>query len=248
MIDRILAVDAGNTRLKWGLWQAGAWRCKGALPVHDAVRLIEAVAPDRPEHAVVSCVAGEEVRAALQIALSRLGGTVYWLVPVAQGHGLRNSYADPAQLGPDRYAMLVGALNLGLAPCVVVGAGTAVTVDALDATGTFLGGLILPGPALMRRALASGTAGVREVAGRLQDFPCCTADAVETGIWRGLAGAVADLRARLARAVGSEPLVVLSGGEAVSLAAVVDEPRRVVEDLVLEGLLWIARCPDVQGR
>ncbi len=248
MNGTILTVDAGNTRLKWGLWQDGAWRRKGVLPAGEAGCLDAQIMPARPEKAFVSCVAGDAPRAELAAALARLGGGVTWLQASAQAYGLRNAYAEPARLGPDRYAMLVACLHLGLAPCVVVGAGTAVTVDALDAAGAFLGGMILPGPALMRQALAAGTAGVMEVSGRLQDFPRCTGDGVETGIWRALAGAVADLRARLARAAGVQPLVVLSGGEATALAAVVDEPRRVVEDLVLEGLLWIARCSDAQAR
>lgn len=275
MNGTILTVDAGNTRLKWGLWQDGAWRRKGVLPAGEAGCLDAQIMPARPEKAFVSCVAGDAPRAELAAALARLGGGVTWLQASAQAYGLRNAYAEPARLGPDRYAMLVACLHLGLAPCVVVGAGTAVTVDALDGEGRFLGGLILPGPTLMRRALVSGTAGVREqlppgrpktvahapagggreatgggyeASGRLQDFPRCTGDGVETGIWRALAGAVADLRSRLARAAGMQPLVVLSGGEATMLAAVVDEPRRVVEDLVLEGLLWIARCSDAQAR
>ena len=248
MSGTILAVDAGNTRLKWGLWQSGAWRRKGALPVAGAARLHEVIAPERPAQTIVSCVAGGDVRAALEAGLARLGGPVLWLGPAAAGYGLRNTYTEPAQLGPDRYAMLVACLHLGFAPCIVVGAGTAVTVDALDGQGTYLGGLILPGPALMRQALATGTAGVAQVSGQLQDFPRCTGDGVETGIWRALAGAVADLRGRLAPAAGEQPRVVLSGGEATALAAVVDEPRRVVEDLVLEGLLWIARCSDAQAR
>lgn len=248
MNGAILTVDAGNTRLKWGLWQAGAWQRKGALPVAEAARLAELILPVRPVRTVVSCVAGEGVRVALEASLARLGGPQFWLGSAAEAYGLRNAYDEPTQLGSDRYAMLVACLHLGFAPCVVVGAGTAVTVDALDVEGSFLGGLILPGPTLMRQALASGTAGVGQVSGRLQDFPRCTADGVETGIWRALAGAVADLRGRLARATGLEPLVVLSGGEATALAAVVAEPRRVVEDLVLEGLLWIARCSDVSAR
>ena len=244
----ILAVDAGNTRLKWGLWQAGAWRRKGALPVGEADRLDQAVLPERPARTLVSCVAGADVRFALDAALARLGAPVSWPVPAAEGFGLRNTYTEPEKLGTDRYAMLIACLHLGYAPCVVVGAGTAVTVDALDGQGRFLGGLILPGPALMRRALASGTAGVTQLTGRLQDFPRCTADGVETGIWRALAGGVEAMRSRLAVQAGVAPLTVLSGGEAAGIAAVVAGPTRVKEDLVLEGLLWIARCSDAQDR
>ncbi len=241
MQSLILAVDVGNTRLKWGLWQSGVWRRKGWLPIGEAGRLAEVVVPAQPMHAVVSCVAGEEVRAVLDAWLQRLGLAVLWVEARADAFGVHNRYDEPAQLGADRYAMLVAAVQLGLAPCVIVGAGTAVTVDALDATGTFLGGLILPGPQLMRQALGSGTAGVRALTGRVQDFPRSTGDAVETGIWRALTGAVEDMRGRLSRATGRPVAVVLTGGEGPVLAAHVAEPRRVVEDLVLEGLACIGR-------
>lgn len=244
----LLAVDAGNTRLKWGLWQAGSWRRKGWLPSGEAGRLAEAVAPAQPAHAVVSCVAGEAVRSALAAGLKRLGLAALWVEAQADRYGVHNGYLDPAQLGADRYAMLVAAVQLKLAPCVIVGAGTAVTVDALGEDGTFLGGLILPGPQLMRQALAVGTAGVKTLAGRVQDFPRSTGDAVETGIWRALTGAVEDLRGRLTRASGQPVEVVLTGGEGPALAAHVAEPRRVVEDLVLEGLVCIARLAGWSGR
>jgi type III pantothenate kinase len=244
----ILTVDAGNTRLKWGLAQAGAWQRKGGVPLSEAARLDGIIAPERPQRALVSCVAGEAVRQGLAAALARLGTPVDWLTAAGHAHGLRNAYTEPEQLGADRYAMLVASLHLGLAPCVVVGAGTAVTVDALDEAGCFLGGLILPGPALMRQALKSGTAGVGAVAGQVADFPRATGDAVETGIWRALAGAVEAMRSRLAHETGVLPLTVLSGGEAAGLAAVLAGPIQVVEDLVLEGLLWIARGSDAPGR
>lgn len=243
-----LFVDAGNTRLKWGLWQGGRWRRKGVLPVQEAAGLTTALTQEHPLQAWVSCVAGEAVREALQTGLGRLGTRVEWVAARGHAFGLSNLYDPPQGLGSDRYAMLVACRQLGLAPCVIVGAGTAVTVDALDGEGSFLGGLILPGPALMRAALASGTAGVKEISGRLQDFPRTTGDAVETGIWRALAGAVEAMRNRLALRVGTEPRTVLSGGEAARLAEVLSGPIEVMEDLVLEGLLWIARSSDAPGR
>ncbi len=237
----ILAVDAGNTRLKWGLWQSGEWRRKGWLPIGEAGRLVDAVAPARPAQAVVSCVAGDGVRAVLAEALWRMGLSALWIESQADRYGVRNGYHEPAQLGADRYAMLVAAVQLGLAPCVIVAVGTAVTVDALDAAGSFLGGLILPGPQLMRLSLGAGTAGVRALTGRVEDFPRSTGDAVETGIWRALTGAVEDMRERLGQVAERPVAVVLTGGEAQGLAAQVAEPKRLVEDLVLEGLACIAR-------
>lgn len=248
MTSPSLFVDAGNTRIKWGLWQAGRWQRKGVLPVREATGLTAALAQDHPLQAWVSCVAGETVREALQTGLGRLGTRVEWVAPCGHAFGLSNLYEPPQGLGSDRYAMLVACRQLGLAPCVIVGAGTAVTVDAMDGEGSFLGGLILPGPALMRGALVSGTAGVKEVIGQLREFPRTTGDGVETGIWRALAGAVEAMRSRLARGIGAMPLTVLSGGEAARLADLLEGPIEVMEDLVLEGLLWIARSMDAHGR
>ncbi|MCS6785506.1 MAG: type III pantothenate kinase [Thiobacillaceae bacterium] len=242
-----LFVDVGNTRLKWGVWAQGAWRRKGHLPVADARGIEQSLAGVRPGCTWVSCVAGAAVRAELAAALSALGGEVRWLTPSIQAYGLRLEYDEVTRFGADRYAMLVACVHRRFAPCVVVGAGTAVTVDAVDAAGEFLGGLILPGPRLMRQALVSATAGVRSVAGRLRDFPRSTGDAVESGIWRALAGAVEDMRLRLEGVVGTRPAVVVSGGEAQALARCLAAPRRVVVDLVLEGLLCIARM-QAEGR
>lgn len=242
----ILLLDLGNTRLKWGICPAGSgdWLARGWLPAAEVERLADALAGyldgQAPGWIGVSSVASADLRERLAGVVRDLGGEVHWLRPEAHRHGLRNRYDPPDRLGADRYAMLVGALRLGLAPCVVVGAGTALTVDALDAGGEFLGGLILPGVALMRRALGEGTAGVSDVNGQARDFPRRTGDAVETGIRAALAGAVEHLRGRLARRAGGPARVVLTGGDATLLAGLLAGPLVRVEDLVLEGLRWMA--------
>lgn len=241
-----LFVDVGNSRIKWGLWQAERWLCKGNLPLARVNKLTSTLAELAPAHAWVSCVAGATIRRRLQTSLEQLGTHAVWITATRQACGLTNLYTMPHKLGPDRFAMLVACLHLGLAPCVVVGAGTAVTVDALDDKGYFLGGLILPGSRLMRLALADGTAEVRQLSGQRRDYPRTTGDGVETGIWRALAGAIESMRRQLANDVGIQPAVVLSGGEAAQLAPALDGPVEIVEDLVLEGLLWIARCSEAQ--
>lgn len=248
----ILLLDMGNTRLKWGLCPSGrgalgvpgGWLARGGLPSAEVERLTDALAGplagQAPEWIGVSCVAADGPRDRLADVLRDLGEAVHWLRAEADRHGLRNLYDPPDRLGADRYAMLVAALRGDLAPCVVVGAGTALTVDALDAGGDFRGGLILPGAALMRRALGEGTAGVSELTGQARDFPRRTGDAVETGIRAAMAGAVEYLRGRLARPDGGPVRVLLTGGDAALLAGLVAEPLVRVEDLVLEGLRWIA--------
>lgn len=235
----ILLVDIGNSRIKWGAWADGAWQGQGVLATGQAEALAAVVAEFGPAWAGICCVAGAAVLERVEAVLGDLPRQR--LTAQAQGHGIVNRYERPESLGADRYAGLIACRRGGRAPCVVVSAGTALTVDALAGDGVFLGGMILPGAALMRRALAEGTAAVPEAAGQWQAFPRCTADAVATGILAGHAGAVAALRQRLAEAFGREVPVVLSGGDAEALAGHLPGPVEVVPNLVLEGLLWLAR-------
>ena len=118
-------------------------------------------------------VAGEAARVRVEAQLARWRVTPEWLTASAAACGVTNRYARPAQLGADRWASLVAAWRRSTATdlfppaCVVVNAGTAVTIDALDADGVFRGGLILPGMRLMLQALAENTAGLKIRAGRV---------------------------------------------------------------------------------
>src|SRR5688572_33419073 len=97
---KILGVDAGNTRIKWGVRDGAGWAAHGALPTVEAHRLSEALATlTSIDRVVVANVAGEHVRAALAAALAALPSP-YWVVGVAEQCGVRSSYADPGQLGP----------------------------------------------------------------------------------------------------------------------------------------------------
>lgn len=243
----ILLIDAGNTRIKWGVWSDGAWQGRGSIATNEPAAFGRCVGDLQPRWVGISCVAGAGVRGALEAAVNRYGVPVHWLQAEAEACGVRNGYAQPASLGADRWANLLACRGLGLAPCIVASLGTAMTVDALGRDGHFLGGMILPGAGLMRQALQQGTAGVAEVMGDCADFPVTTADAVTTGIHAARLGAVAWLRDRLVAREGKEVNVVLTGGEATDLVGQVPPPVRLVEDLVLEGLLCLARDRGVQG-
>jgi type III pantothenate kinase len=237
----LILLDAGNTRLKWGAWARGAWRARGALDNDRIDGLAEALAGYAPTWIGVSCVAGEAVRAGIADYARGVGVAPYWLRPTARLHGLANHYARPESLGSDRFAAVFACHCLDLAPCVMATAGTALTVDALSSRGEFLGGLILPGAGLMRGALARGTAGLADSSGVCQDFPRATGDAIESGIHAALAGAIEAQRARLAAREGGGVAVVLSGGDAAWLRPGLAGDVQVREDMVLEGLLWIAK-------
>lgn len=239
----ILALDTGNTRTKWGVFDdKGALLTQGALDNFELVALPEQLREFADcRRAVVSNVAGEVVAARLNIALATLGVPVLWVESQAVACGVKNGYQQPEQLGTDRWAALIAAWNTYHAPCVVVNAGTAMTVDALSGEGEFLGGLIVPGYGMMRDSLVTGTAAITPTPGIWRDFPTATADAVQTGALTALAGAVRHMLGLLEMREGRAPLCVISGGDAELLQGALPYPAAIAPHLVLQGLVLLEK-------
>jgi type III pantothenate kinase len=236
MPNPILCLDAGNSRLKCGLFDGKRWRMQGALD-YDAFDDLVAELSAAPARIVACNVAGDAVRQRIEALAARLGCPLDWLTSSASACGVRNAYDNPAQLGADRWAALIGARSLHAGPAVVVMAGTATTVDALDGDGRFRGGLILPGLALMRAALARNTAGLPHAAGHYQAMPTNTDDAIVSGAIHATLGAIERMRATL----GEDALCLLSGGAAGELVPHLELPQRQIDNLVLEGLARYSR-------
>jgi type III pantothenate kinase len=239
----VLAIDAGNTRIKWGVHDGNAWSALGAIPSAEGATLYESLRAILPvDRAVASNVAGPEVETNIAAACRRAGVDLTIVRPEPRRLGVENGYRDPRQLGADRWAALIAAHHAyGPGHKLVVNAGTALTIDALTADGRFLGGLIVPGPALMRQALERGTAGLRLTEGTLREFPGTTPDAITSGAIQAGAGAVERL-AKLMGARGCPPgRIILSGGAAAEFAKSFPITTILHENLVLDGLLLIAR-------
>ena len=245
-----LLIDAGNTRIKWAVLQGEHWRLTGAFPVEQAnelPRLLEQYCEARSIdlRAIVqiwaSNVAGEEV--ALSICNIYAGKVkVYFVTAQQQQCGVRNGYTHADQLGSDRWCALIGAWHEVKGECLVVNSGTATTIDALSAQGEFTGGLILPGVALMQSSLCAMTAGLKQAQGKYMPYPKNTADAMFSGAIQASCGATQRQYSLLANA--SAP-VVLSGGAAELLKEHLKMPLRLVDNLVLHGLLKIAQGESV---
>jgi type III pantothenate kinase len=238
-----LVIDAGNTRVKWALADAGApvgqWRLHGAL----AHGLLDTLAGEwqaagiMPARVLAANVAGGGVRAAIEAALRICApaASVEWFASVPSRAGIVNGYAHPAQLGCDRFAAAIGAR--ALAPgrdLVIANCGTATTVDAITADGTFIGGMILPGLRLMSGALARNTAQLPQIdAGTAlpPTFADNTHDAILSGCLAAQAGAIG----RAIAAHGGAPCII-SGGAAPLIAPALTEPARHVDNIVMLGL------------
>ena len=240
--DPIYLFDAGNTRIKWGLHDGRAYVATGAVETAKAADL-RSILPASPKasRATASNVAGAAVRDELERLCKAQGAAIVFIASQAEQLGVKSGYRDPGQLGTDRWAALIAAHHAGPGHKLVVNAGTALTIDALTADGRFLGGMIVPGPALMRRSLDRGTAGLRLTEGKFAEFPGSTPDAITTGAIQACAGAVERMRDTMAGANCAPSQIVLSGGAAPELAGHLPIAATIRENLVLDGLLLIAR-------
>jgi type III pantothenate kinase len=245
-----LAIDVGNTRLKWAQYAAphpgAAMLAQGAvfLETIDDLAEKEWKGLAAPASMLGCVVAGEGFRRRVEEQLELWDLEPRWVVSSAHACGVTNGYDHPNRLGVDRWVALIGARHRALAhgaarPALVVMVGTAVTVDALDAEGRFLGGLILPGFGLMLRALEMGTAGLKAPTGEVVDFPTNTSDALMSGGADAIAGAIERMHRKLLARTGQAPLLIMTGGAAVKLAPITDLRFETVDTLIFEGLLQL---------
>ncbi len=250
-----LALDVGNTRLKWAQYDTPAPRAKllghGAVFLENIDRLADEDWRDLPEptHMLGCIVAGEAIRRRVEEQMELWDLTPHWAVSSASEAGMTNGYDHPTRLGADRWVAMIGAHARMLQevgqnatrPMVVVMVGTAVTVEAIDATGKFLGGLILPGHGIMLRALESGTAGLRVPTGEVCEFPTNTSDALTSGGTYAIAGAVERMVQHVRQHCGAEPMCYMTGGAGWKMAPSMSVQFELVDTLIFDGLLEIAK-------
>ena len=233
----MLCLDAGNSRLKYGLFGEGQWIVQGALNYAQLDQL-PAMLSHRAQRMIICNVAGAQVAARLERLASQMGLTPEWFVSTESACGVTNDYAMPAQLGADRWAALIGARGIHAGNAVVVMSGTATTIDVLDAGGKFCGGVIIPGLMLMRRALARGTAGLPLAEGNFDALPRNTSDAITSGAIQATLGAIERIANHAFPGTkDSDNLCLVSGGAAAELVPHLGIPNRSVSNLVLEGLV-----------
>jgi type III pantothenate kinase len=240
----ILAVDAGNSRVKWALHDGRAFVRDGWV-LHADLDALDSqwLSLPSPKSIVIANVAGDETGQKLRKLSGRWPVTPEWAASTRTRAGVTSLYDEPSQLGVDRWAALIGARGFSSDACVVVNAGTAMTVDALTKKGEFIGGIIVPGFDLMHDALAANTARLSAERGHFTAFPRATRDAITSGAIQALCGAVERMRDAMRAAGHGEPLLIFSGGAGELVASHIGRPVRVIDKLVLEGLVRMAGEP-----
>ena len=247
----LLALDVGNTRLKWALYDAP--RVGGRLLAHGAQFLenIEKLAEgdwsslSAPTRVLGCIVAGQAVKHRVQEQMEGWSIEPSWVVASEAEAGLTNGYDYPSRLGADRWVAMIGARHHMLRrgpprPILLVMVGTAVTVEAIDQHGRFVGGLILPGHGIMLRALESGTAGLHVPTGDVVEFPTNTSDALTSGGTFAIAGACERMFQHLFKRCAAEPLCLMTGGAGWKMLPAMTRPFELIESMIFDGLLVIA--------
>lgn len=227
--------DLGNTRLKFAPLADGRAGPAQVWAHQDQQRpLPEPAQLPAGECAWVASVADPVLRDGL---IERLGAR-FARVEVAASRArcgrLRSGYAEPARLGVDRFLALL-ACAAQPRDCLVVGVGTALTVDLLDRSGQHHGGLIAPSPTSMRQAMHLRARHLPAEGGTPSLFADNTADALQGGVVGAALGLVERSLSQGEARLGRRPALVVHGGGAPPLLAQLGDVDHI-PGLVLDGL------------
>lgn len=247
----ILLVDVGNTRTKWVLAENNHMLTEIDICLNQDVASSTIASLAEVVHKVsVANVAGDAMAKTLTEVMHAVEAPVTMVQTSLEACGVRNGYDYPQALGVDRWLSLIAAYDKQKASCLVVNAGTAVTIDALSvpkAAGhaNFMGGLIMLGVGVMLRTLTDNTAQLGMGEGNMMDFPTNTQDAMHTGCLMAVIGAI-QRQWQLLQALDQQtPAILISGGDAEvllkHLPADLAEKTIIVDNLVLRGLMRMER-------
>lgn len=246
MTETTLLFDIGNSRVKWAWLEGARLYGHGSAPREqfDVRAIAEPVSP--PSRIVASNVAARLFAERFtDLVKKRWGMAPEFISADAQGYGVSNAYLEPRKLGADRWAALIGARSLYSGACCIVDCGTAITVDILDQDGRHLGGVIMPGLHLMRRALLE-TAQITYVPGaheavQLTPFARDTQEAVTHGTLYAVIAGIERAVAEAATTGTGDMTRFITGGDALRLLSLLEAGYRHEPHLVLQGLALIAR-------
>lgn len=247
----LIAISVGNTRTRVGVFRGRVLEESYALVNAEPASIIEAVVRAAPKlgagSPLVMASVNDPVADRLGMDL-RESGSLGELELYRFGRDLvipiENALRPPADstVGQDRLLNALGAYSRAEQACIVIDAGTAITVDFVDGTGVFQGGAIAPGPGLMLRALHEHTAALPairfepEAPATPEPFGKDTRGAMLAGVRAAARGAAHLLIDRYAEFFGAYPQVIATGGDARTLFEGDELVEHIVPDLTLLGI------------
>lgn len=240
----ILAIDVGNSFIKWGVNEDGLWLAKTRLAHGEIGTLLNNLKTLSNINCVVaSTVSNHLITKKLNTILAAFNYRAHWIISRSYQCGITNNYKDKQQLGTDRWAAMIAAWNLYHNSCVVVNVGTAMTIDAISRDGLFLGGYIVPGPFLQLKSLEANTQINYDAAESIppEFFPTTTSTAIHNGIYVALSAMIEKVWQLFYKHQGYYPQnCILSGGGTGFIREYIHFPVIEIDNLVLEGLVIIA--------
>jgi type III pantothenate kinase len=243
----VLLLDVGNTRLKWGVLDDGGIRRTGHI-AQEKIReqglvVLTTKLPRRVDAVRASNVAGTRFATRLSGVIGmHCNADVHFARSEKRGWGVTNGYRQPRRLGVDRWVAMIGAWAEVQSSCLIVDAGTALTLDAIDDDGVHLGGQIIPGVDTMLGSLATATSDIpfvsaapKQTSSDIKMFGRNTAVAVREGAQNAVAGAI-ERAIRTLRSNAYDPTIILTGGGASRILGALEETPVQRPQLVLNGL------------
>lgn len=247
MTTKTLLLDAGNTRLKWGICIDGHITRTGIFTKDPQTKAglatLAAKLPRKVDAILASNVAGASFGTKLASVIGlHCDRDVKFARSEREAFGIRNAYRQPRRLGVDRWVAMIGARAETKTALCVVDAGSAITIDAVDRHGQHLGGQIIPGLHLMHRSLESDTSGISGLRVRTGDpgagmalFASGTERAVQAGALNAICGAI-ERAVGIMRKDGLRPKIILTGGGATPILRQLGDKVLHRPHLVLQGL------------
>lgn len=245
----LLSVDVGNTQTVIGLFDGDelvtSWRiATDATATSDELRikLGGLFALNGFEESEVDAVALASVVPALTEGWVAVAGSAWGVDPVVIGPGVRTgldiAVDDPGEVGADRIANAIAAIERFGAPVLVVDFGTATTIDVIDRDKRYRGGTISPGIETSTDALFAHAARLYKVDLDTPDHAIGTntRDSLQAGILYGEAARIDGLVDRISAELDDTPTVVATGGLATRVADISRTIGEVDEDLTLRGI------------
>ena len=242
----LLAIDIGNSSIKFGIFEAASLADKFLIPtkrdytvdelLFDRLRYIEERF-FRIDSVIVSSVVPE-----LNDTFMQMCKTLLKVTPLFVDHtfdfGLKIKYEPITAAGTDRLINASAAVEKYGRPVIVCSFGTATTIDAVNADGEYLGGAIAPGMNTLAEALHLKTSKLPQVAIEKPESVIgrTTVDSIRSGVFFGYIGLVEGIIRGMFDELGNTPKVVATGGFAKTIVENCDLINTVDENLMLDGL------------
>lgn len=239
-----LLIDLGNSQVKWAMKTGQEWVIGAAVTHMEGLTswAVSLADQERPQRILISNSAGPAAEAsAITWCESTFGIKPKILRSELIGFGVHNAYQNPRALGADRWLAMIAVRHDSNTPAAVIDCGTVVTVDALNAVGHFLGGVIIPSNQTMCSNLLAEVPHLHaDATASWNAFNLSTQSAVANGSLMAVIGGIDRTVGEFIERMGRDTRVVLTGGNAARIAPLLQCRFSEQPNLVLKGLRIVA--------